>query len=102
MHSRYQFNKSGYKIYTIYSVYSFNRDDADCVGRLIHLALEVDIHITRGENRVKGKIGRNHTLYENTLIPIQGFKRNKTRSSLESRCTVNKRGIRAQDRNTII
>ena len=24
--------------------YSFNRDDADCVGRLIHLALEVDIH----------------------------------------------------------
>ena len=28
----------------IYSVYSFNIDDADCVGRLIHLALEVDIH----------------------------------------------------------
>ena len=28
----------------------------------IHLALEVDIHLTRGENRVKGKIGRNHTL----------------------------------------
>ena len=24
--------------------YSLNRDDADCVGRLIHLALEVDIH----------------------------------------------------------
>ena len=45
MHSRYQFNKSGYKIYTIYSVYSFNRDDADCVGRLIHLALEVDTHV---------------------------------------------------------
>ena len=32
------------KIYTIYSIYSFNRDDADCVGRLIHLALEDDIH----------------------------------------------------------
>ena len=31
-------------IQNIYSVYSFNRDDADCVGRLIHLALEVDIH----------------------------------------------------------
>ena len=26
------------------SIYSFNRDDADCVGRLIHLALEDDIH----------------------------------------------------------
>ena len=25
-------------------IYSFNRDDADCVGRLIHLALEDDIH----------------------------------------------------------
>ena len=24
------------------SIYSFNRDDADCVGRLIHLALEDD------------------------------------------------------------
>ena len=42
MHSRYQFNKSSYKIYTIYSVYNFNRDYADCVGRLLHLALEVD------------------------------------------------------------
>ena len=39
-----QFNKSSCKIYTIYSVYSCNRDDADCVGRLTHLALEVDIH----------------------------------------------------------
>ena len=26
------------------ALYSFNRDDADCVGRLIHLALEDDIH----------------------------------------------------------
>ena len=35
-----------YTKYTIYSVYrySFNRDDADFVGRLIHLALEIDIH----------------------------------------------------------
>ena len=37
-------NKSNCKIYAIYSIYSFNRDDADCVGRLTHLALEDDIH----------------------------------------------------------
>ena len=32
-------------------------------GRLINLALEFDIHLTTGENRSKGKIGRNLTLY---------------------------------------
>ena len=41
----------------------------------MHLALEDDIHtLTRGENRVKRKIGRNHTLYEITLITMQGLK----------------------------
>ena len=30
--------------YIAYTPYSFNRDDADCVGRLIHLAQEDDIH----------------------------------------------------------
>ena len=34
-------------------------------GRLVNLALEFDtsIHLTMGENRSKGKIGRNLTLY---------------------------------------
>ena len=54
-----QFYKSSCKIYTTYSVYSLNRDDVRLCkevqfhrglsvnrrcGRLIHLALEVDIH----------------------------------------------------------
>ena len=53
--------------------------------------------LTRSENRVKGKIGRSHTLKEITLITMQGLIKKK-RCSLESRCTVNKREIRDQDK----
>ena len=37
----------------------------------------------------------------NHINHYAGIKTSQTRSSLESRCTVNKRGIRDQDRTTI-
>ena len=46
-------------------------------------------------SRMDGKKTHTQGLKKNIYIYIY-----QTRSSLESRCTVNKRGIRAQDRNT--
>ena len=56
-------------------------------GRLINLALEFDIHLTTGENRSKGKIGRNLTLYKTTITIMQGYRRSRKEFSW-SRCTV--------------
>ena len=50
-------------------------------------------------SRMDGK--KTHTHRDSKYIYIYIYIY-QTRSSLESRCTVNKRGIRAQDRNTIV
>ena len=70
-------------------------------GRLIHPALEVDL-LTMGENSVKrGNREKPYVILND--INYAGIQINKQRwSSLESRCAVNNRGIRDQDRNTII
>ena len=58
-------------------------------GRLINLALEFDTRytLTTGENRSKGKIGRNLTLYYTTITIMQGYRRSRKEFSW-SRCTV--------------
>ena len=67
----------------------------------MHPALEVDL-LTMGENSVKrGNREKPYVILND--INYAGIQKNKQPwSSLESRCTVNSRGIRDQDRNTII